>query len=196
MILGGYVQGGFKGATKETLRRPHLTKFLNEFLRDHLEQQGLHGRPLLCTIIPIGLHRDMRNEPQSQNFVMQLTDRLEGGLWISDSTLGEPVDMLLPTGHEQEGSKVSIDGQAVGFDPRKWHCLVPAVQHVWVIAGYTPRGVLGLPEQTRKDLQSLGFKFPSCKTLASPAGVGYLFPAGRRAVAAANSTAACSRVQR
>ncbi|CAE7685688.1 unnamed protein product, partial [Symbiodinium necroappetens] len=79
MILGGYVQGGFKGATKETLRRPHLTKFLNEFLRDHLEQQGLHGR----------------------------------GLWISDSTLGEPVDMLLPTGHEQEGSKVPIDGQAV-----------------------------------------------------------------------------------
>ena len=126
-----------------------------------------------CTIIPIGLHRDMRNEPQSQNFVM-LTDRLEGGLWISDSTLGEPVDMLLPTGHEQEGSKVPIDGQAVGFDPRKWHCLVPAVQHVWVIAGYTPRGVLGLPEQTRKDL----------------------FPAGRRAVAAANSTAACSRAQR
>ena len=47
MILGGYVQGGFKGATKETLRRPHLTKFLNEFLRDHLEQQGLDGRPLL-----------------------------------------------------------------------------------------------------------------------------------------------------
>ena len=108
MILGGYVQGGFKGATKETLRRPHLTKFLNEFLRDHLEQQGVRDASWASLAVyhnpSVGLHRDMRNEPQSQNFVMQLTDRLEGGLWISDSTLGEPVDMLLPTGRRFKGS--------------------------------------------------------------------------------------------
>ena len=111
---------------------------------------------------------DMRNELQSQNLVTQLTDKLEGGLWLSDSTY---LDMLLPTGHEQGGSQVCVDGHVVGFDPRKSHCLVPWAQHVWAIAGYTPRGVLEILAQTLEDLKGLGFEFPNrnaLKLVAAP----------------------------
>ena len=115
----------------------------------------------------VALHRDVRNESGSRNFVSHVSSRQ---LWVEESTkrTGEeepqgPEDLLHVAleGTNRKGHIMPVGQSVIPFDPKQYHTLLPAAN--WVIAGYTPLGFSNLPAADLETLVELGFRLPPPK---------------------------------
>eukprot|EP00439_Symbiodinium_sp_Y106_P005521 s9192_g1.t1 len=161
-IMGAYCHGGLRGITRASQVHPELCRYLNGFLR-HSCQEGVSrewSAVMVMVADSVSMHRDARNEPGSQNVVAHVTSRK---LWVEGlgeaqgaELVGEgPVMQIGPQGEELQGYTVSVGQEAVGFNPKCRHMLLPATN--WVIAGYTP---LGSSRMCRRDLTTLEMSAP------------------------------------
>ena len=164
-IMGAYCHGGLRGITRASQVHPELCRYLNGFLR-HSCQEGVSrewSAVMVMVADSVSMHRDARNEPGSQNVVAHVTSRK---LWVEGlgeaqgaELVGEgPVMQIGPQGEELQGYTVSVGQEAVGFNPKCRHMLLPATN--WVIAGYTPLGSSRMCRRDLTTLESLGFRSP------------------------------------
>ena len=76
MLLGAYVHGGLRGTTKESRKRPWLTRYLNAVLTTKAEEDlGTKGSWTSIGIFKardIPPHRDLRNQPGTMNYLVEV----------------------------------------------------------------------------------------------------------------------------
>ena len=165
MILGAYVHGGLRGTSKESRRRPWLTRYLNKVMQQKAAED-LQGRVSWTSIgifkaKEVPPHRDMRNQPNSMNYVVEVPGRDHAGLWIEqgpeDHGQEGLLEQLLPDGKVVKGRVVSIREKLVKFDPRVRHAYVSGGDDQWLLAGFTPLGVDKLPVDSKAYLSLCGF---------------------------------------
>ena len=170
LVLGAYVHGGLRGATVASRKRPWLTKYLNMALRQRT-LETTDKEPAWTTLgvfqaSDIPPHRDLRNQPGSENFVMEVSDKEIGGLWLSSG--GDQQDQAghhgthlqreLPDGSMVEGVVMDVKGKVAVFDPKKTHSYVNAGEgERWILAGFTPLGVEMLQPESVSFLNRCGF---------------------------------------
>ena len=166
-ILGAYCHGGLKGVTRASQVHPELCRYLNEYMRHNSPAgaQPVWTALMIVAADNVALHRDVRNEPGSMNFVSHVTTR---DLWVEGSpaevcpeehglqTLMPQVDLR---GRELYGSLLPVGQSVVVFDPKRHHALSASTN--WVLAGYSPLGSYGFQGSSAATLQTLGFRFPS-----------------------------------
>ncbi|CAE7610819.1 TY4B-J [Symbiodinium sp. CCMP2456] len=153
IILGAYVHGGLRGATKAARRRPHLTKFLNMVLRmkvaEDLGEDGSWTTIGVFKAADIPPHRDSRNQVGSWNYVMEVGVVSKGGLWVAQGKGNEtirgggalqPLAKEQPDGKVVEGNLVDIGGRAAAFNPKELHAYLSDEPEHWIIAAVTPPG--------------------------------------------------------
>ena len=171
LVLGAYVHGGLRGATVASRRRPWLTKYLNMALRQRT-LETTNKEPTWTTLgvfrvaSDIPSHRDLGNQPGSENFVMEVSDKALGGLWLSSAGElqdwaeyhGTQLQRELPDGSMMNGVVVDIKEKVAVFDPKKTHSYVNAGEgERWILAGFTPLGVEMLQPQPISFLNKCGF---------------------------------------
>ena len=170
VMLGAFVHGGLKGATLALRKRPALARYLNMVLRMRTAeclQDDVHWTTLgVFKAADIPPHRDLRNQPNTLNYVTEIGVKDAGGLWVAkkDGDVGcvgggRTVEHLreLPDGSVLQGDLVKISGQAVAFDPRTMHSYVDKDSERWILAGFTPLGVQNLKPETVLQLVKAGF---------------------------------------
>ena len=159
VILGAYCHGGLKGVTRASHVHPMVCRYLNEYLRRNtVDGSGdMSWTAITVVVAPqVAMHRDVRNEPGSVNYVAQVTTR---SMWIEGPAVEEPTQVCLDSkGKEHQGLIVPLTHATMTFNPKQRHAVLPATN--WVIAGYSPLGSKSLPDSKRKQLESLGFKIP------------------------------------
>ncbi|CAE7450198.1 RE1 [Symbiodinium sp. CCMP2592] len=167
LVLGAYVHGGLRGATISSRRRPWLTKYLNMALRQRTVETT-DCEPSWTTLgvfraADIPPHRDLRNQPGSRNFVMEVGIKSAGGLWMSgkedyDASFEKPHQRELPDGSVVDGVVMDITKRVAVFDPKKTHSYInPEDGDRWIVAGFTPLGVEMLPPEPVSFLNKCGF---------------------------------------
>ena len=170
LLLGAYVHGGLRGTSKESRSRPWLTKYLNMVLKTKsVEDLGEIGSWTSVGVFKakdIPPHRDLRNQPSSKNYVVELREAGGGGLWLEKGkdTSGfrggstcVSMDRNLPDGKTLNGEMVGIQNHMVEFDARNNHAYVHEEGGHWLIAGFTPLGVEKLPPDSKAYLAMCDF---------------------------------------
>ncbi|CAE7242425.1 RE1 [Symbiodinium sp. CCMP2592] len=169
-MLGAYVHGGLRGVTVAMRKRPALTKYLNMVLRMRAAENLSHDVSWTTLGVfkaaDIPPHRDLRNQPNTLNYVTEIGVRDAGGLWVAkqDGRTGcegggkiTEHNRELPDGNLVEGDLVKISGCAVAFDPRVVHSYVNKETDRWIVAGFTPLGVENLKPEAVPQLLKGGF---------------------------------------
>ena len=165
--LGQYVYGSQVGLTKETYRRPQLTKLLNCYMRQTLDSSVCWTAIRVTCNCEAGPHVDC-NEPGSLNVVVPISWFDEGRIWVE----GEPSDdnaavaCKLVRGEQRKGYLIGGSKEVACFDPRHVHAVEPANGQRRVLVGYTPRLLNRLPDTLKKQLTELGFRTPT--TMENP----------------------------
>ena len=159
--LGQYVYGSRVGITRETYRRPQLTKLLNRYLRQTLDSQVSWTALRVTCDYQAGPHVDC-NEPGSRNVVVPISWFDKGQIWIEG---------IAPEGQQQVEKEIAgeqrlgylIGGSAATayFDPRKNHAVEPALGSRRVVVGYTPRLFDRLSDSHVEFLRDLEFNLCS-----------------------------------
>ncbi|CAE7756656.1 RE1 [Symbiodinium sp. CCMP2456] len=164
VILGAYSHGGLRGVTRSSMAHPNVCRYLNEYLR---RNRGMNDVVPTWTALmvavadEVSVHRDVRNEPGSFNFVTQVTTR---ALWLEEQAQEEPQGQASKVwsdsqGREFQGRLVPIGHEVTAFNPKQRHALLPATN--WVIAAYSPLGSTKLHDEKKGILRSLGFRLGS-----------------------------------
>ncbi|CAE7647371.1 GIP [Symbiodinium sp. KB8] len=86
VVLGAYGHGGLHGVTRASRVYPEVCKYLNEYLRRNLPPGQVNPKWSAVTVVvapEVAVHKDVRNEPGSVNFVTQVTTR---SMWIEGAT--------------------------------------------------------------------------------------------------------------
>ncbi|OLQ10890.1 Copia protein [Symbiodinium microadriaticum] len=82
VVLGAYGHGGLHGVTRASRVYPEVCRYLNEYLRRNLPPGQVNPQWTAVTVVvapKVAVHKDVRNEPGSVNFVTQVTTR---SMWI------------------------------------------------------------------------------------------------------------------
>ena len=159
VVLGAYGHGGLHGVTRASRVYPEVCKYLNEYLRRNLPPGQVNPKWSAVTVVvapEVAVHKDVRNEPGSVNFVTQVTTR---SMWIEGATQeGCKQACVDAKGKEYQGCHLPLTQVTTTFDPKLRHSVLPATN--WVIAGYTPLGSSKLPPARLRELEELGFRTP------------------------------------
>ncbi|CAE7947819.1 RE1 [Symbiodinium sp. KB8] len=86
VVLGAYGHGGLHGVTRASRVYPEVCRYLNEYLRRNLPPGQVNPKWSAVTVVvapEVAVHRDVRNEPGSVNFVTQVTTR---SMWIEGAS--------------------------------------------------------------------------------------------------------------
>ena len=90
VVLGAYGHGGLHGVTRASRVYPEVCRYLNEYLRKNLPfgQSDPQWSALTVVVAPqVAVHRDVRNEPGTVNYVTQVATRY---MWIEGATENGP----------------------------------------------------------------------------------------------------------
>ncbi|CAE7531161.1 RE1 [Symbiodinium sp. CCMP2592] len=167
VVLGAYGHGGLRGVTRATQAHKRLTAYLNRYLQQGAKTLTKAPQWSAITVVladEVAVHRDVRNEPGTTNFLSTVTSRQ---MWLSEQAsegvegawkVEKGVTMTNPGGDEELGNEYQLGAQVVAFDARRHHAVSPATN--WVIAGYSPLGTLKLPSKELDWLRELGFSPP------------------------------------
>ena len=159
VVLGAYGHGGLHGVTRASRVYPEVCRYLNEYLRRNLPPGQSHPQWSALTVVvapEVAVHRDVRNEPGSVNYVTQVTTR---SMWIEGATEAGLEQMCADEkGIERKGYWMPLTQVTSTFDPKQRHSVLPATN--WVLAGYTPLGSCKLPPAKQNELRELGFNVP------------------------------------
>ena len=108
LTLGMYSHGNFYGITNNTLQRPNLVRYLNNFARKHLPREAQWTSITLSRNNQLPVHKDNHNHPRYQNY----------GIGLGEYTGGELAGSATPhrtiAEHHATGSPQRIP--AVGRD--------------------------------------------------------------------------------
>ena len=161
VVLGAYGHGGLHGVTRASRVYPEVCRYLNEYLRRNLPPGQVNPQWTAVTVVvapKVAVHKDVRNEPGSVNFVTQVTTR---SMWIEGAAQeGGEHACVDAKGKEHQGYRMPLTQVTTTFDPKLRHSVLPATN--WVIAGYTPLGSHKLPLAKRSELEGLGFRYATC----------------------------------
>ncbi|CAE7924460.1 GIP, partial [Symbiodinium sp. KB8] len=75
VVLGAYGHGGLHGVTRASRVYPEVCRYLNEYLRRNLPSGQVNPQWTAVTVVvapEVAVHKDVRNEPGSVNFVTQV----------------------------------------------------------------------------------------------------------------------------
>ena len=158
-ILGAYCHGGLRGVTNLTKRKPWTSTFINRVLLTRLaSRSGLTDSSwsaiMLMRAGDVGVHRDWRNERDTENYTMHVPGEVQ--LWVEpkDCVRKGGTDPPLPTWNQ--GETRALTDAPCAFDPRRHHAV--RMQPSWLIIGYTP---LGTNKLNPRDLMLLtSWDFP------------------------------------
>ncbi|OLQ15724.1 Copia protein [Symbiodinium microadriaticum] len=170
IALGYYAYGNFKGICTKSVRRPHLTKYLNNFLLEHVGGTGKEGRPTFWSSItvlrdcPAAMHTDKNNMRDTPNYVVSFGHGRGGGLWIEQP--GGGVWRRARNGDDVEGIVIDTDQQAWEFNPRLRHASEASEGGRWVVAGYTARSFPNATKLEKRVLRGLDFPLGTNNDLA------------------------------
>ncbi|CAE7272868.1 GIP, partial [Symbiodinium sp. CCMP2456] len=91
VILGAYSHGGLRGITRASAVHASVCRYLNEYLRRHAAGSGVEPcwTSLMVVVADeVSMHRDVRNEPGSTNYAVQVSTRQ---MWLEQQTQEEQV---------------------------------------------------------------------------------------------------------
>ncbi|CAE7859822.1 unnamed protein product, partial [Symbiodinium microadriaticum] len=178
LLLGAYVHGGTFGVTSLGKELKWTTYYLNKFLarrlRETMANSDNEANFTWTTIAlqhasEVPLHRDVHNQRDSRNFVMEIKCDDHAGLWVQDDqdecgVQGgvQAVDhqWQAEDGTVYEGCLVNIKNNPAAFNPRLRHGYLRDSGARWFLSAYTPHGVHRLSEADKMYLESCGFPFP------------------------------------
>ena len=158
--LGQYVYGSMVGITKETYRRPCLTRLLNRYLHQTVDRDVRWTALRVTCDYSAGPHVDC-NQPGSMNVVVPISWFDKGKIWV-EGTPPDPGSIVYREFHGKQlvGSLVGGSDQVACFDPRRPHAVESAVGRRRVVVGYTPRLWERVPEDLKTALNDLEFRLP------------------------------------
>ena len=168
--LGHYVYGSKVGITKETYRRPQLTKLLNRYLRQNVEPDISWTAIRVTCDYEAGPHKDC-NQPGSLNVVVPISWFDQGQVWIAGNPPSNEDRQELTKdihGCPYKGYLIGGAKETACFDPRTFHAVESAVGSRTVLVGYTPRLLDRASETTKSMLLNLGFRPPSIVNQEQP----------------------------
>ena len=170
MILGAYVHGGLRGVSAQGVKRPWLTRYLNEVLKtkvkEDLGEEGAWTTIGVFRAADIPPHRDQRNQPNSLNYAVEIGGAQSGGLWVSKredvrecrgGSYARDLQQELPGERIVDGTLFNINQKAIAFDPKGEHAYLKPEVERWVVVGFTPLGVEKLLPAPRSVLGRCGF---------------------------------------
>ena len=154
-VFGTYCHGGNRGVVSLSKKMPETTRFLNSFLRRRLggstkEREAGWSALMVMQATEIGVHKDVRNEWYSKNYVLCVPGSLE--LHLEE----HPGYRKEGSGKPESSVRPLID-KVVEFDARKPHSVSRSPD--WFIVGYSPLGTAKLPEEMHHLLYDLGFRY-------------------------------------
>ena len=117
---------------------PHVVRYLNAFLQS-LAPAGQWCALAISANVATELHRDLKNEPTSENIAVSLGQDSGGGIWIAASD-GDCKRTLPSNGSVMRGRVHDSQMCAVSFSPGTWHASSDWTGFRWVITGYTLEG--------------------------------------------------------
>ena len=165
--LGFYVYGNQVGITRETRKRPILTRLLNQYLA----QEGGPGHWTAMRVtsdFTSDVHVD-RNLKGTQNLFVPVSSFQKGRIWVEGVPgQGETSACRMIDGIEVQGKWIGGSEKPCWFDSSKRHAVEPATGVRRVIVGYTPRRLEHLTVSDRCDLEKLGFPLPEVSRLLVP----------------------------
>ena len=156
-VLGYYAFGNFKGISRKTVRWPHLSQYVNAFLR---AQWGEDDEMPPWTSLYIqrnlaaGIHTDKNNLKGSTNITTSFGDHSGGELWVAQP--GGGAWRRDRNGDEIEGILLHSKGQLCEFDPRCKHQVEPWTGNRWSVVAYCARTCPEATNPERKLLRELG----------------------------------------
>ena len=170
IALGYYAYGNFKGICTKSVRWPHLTKYLNNFLLEHVGGPCEKGRPTFWSSItvlrdcPAAMRTDKNNMRDTPNYVISFGQGRGGGLWVEQP--GGGVWRRARNGDDVEGVVIDTDQQAWEFNPRLRHASEASEGGRWVVAGYTARSFPNATKLEKRVLRGLDFPLGTNNDLA------------------------------
>ena len=154
--LGFYRYGPKIGITKETLRRPLLTRLINRFM----QQEGGPGN-WASVRVTSGFASEMHRDNNEKDLLVPVSRFREGRLWIEGPPLkGEMSQVREIPGERVDGRLVGGDSEVVWFDASLRHSVEKAEGSRRVLVGYTPRSLDALSSDLQHHLLTLGFPLP------------------------------------
>ena len=159
-VFGLYSHGKSYGVTNKTTLFPHVTTYVNQWLKQNLPKGARWTSFALSTNNRMPIHRDNHNDPNSTNYVLGVGTYKGGELWTEappgytgpDACSQESID-----GKILHGRKIPTLGQCVTFSPKAWHGTCAWTGDRYTVTAYVSRGDRLLEEDLRKELQTFGF---------------------------------------
>ena len=209
MVMGAFVHGGSLGVTRYGRDLPWTTKYFNDYTMKKIMDRWPGTFPTWSTLViqasdQIPRHRDVHNEKDTFNYVLELKSDVVSGLWVENRgnercIVGgdDPVDYQYETadGAVHEGCLVDIKEVPAAFDPRVPRAYVQDGGKRWFLSAYTPQGVSKLCAVDRNHLDSLNFP-QQCGTECVLQGAMETTPALKTASLPSEDTLSGSRVSK
>ena len=160
--LGHYVYGSSVGITRETYRRPQLTRLLTKYIQQNVGLDATWTAIRVTCNYEAGPHID-RNKPGSRNMVVPISWFEGGQIWVEGVTTGDGQSQSSSRtikGERRVGHHIGGSDSVACFDPRLVHAVEPAVGSRRVLVGYTPRLLERVPDPQKLWLSEHGFQLP------------------------------------
>ena len=168
--FGLFSHGGVYGLTRLSRQKPHLLRYLNQFMTFH---GALEARTSITINFGAHLayHRDSNN--LGANSVIGLGGYVGGKLWVEDGH--GAVSRQVRPGVWKRGSLHSIKGKMLTFNPRAVRGPEPWTGRRWTITAYETRSIRKAPAELRRELHQAGFETRGYLPMSSthPSGVSW-----------------------
>ena len=175
LTLGMYSHGNFYGITNNTLQRPNLVRYLNNFARKHLPREAQWTSITLSRNNQLPVHKDNHNHPRYQNYGIGLGEYTGGELWLGRPHLTEQsqntTPQVHPNGSQLWGETKATRHKVVSFDPKEWHCTCPWQGNRIMMTCFVSRGWGQANEEVERGAIETGFRMffgRECVSGASP----------------------------
>lgn len=163
MLLGLYEWGSF-GITKQTIKKPWLTRLLVGAIRSAVPHFHFTS---------IQVNYDYASKPHvdksnlGDSYIVSLGNHSGGQLWVHDDTGAEPYELggqddvssFYRVGSVFRGRRLQVHDTWVAFDGNKLHFTMPFEGERYSIIWFTKDRFANVPEDVRIDLRLSGFDF-------------------------------------
>ena len=152
-FAGLYTHGPFTGITQATSSFPWLTRYINAFGREKVDQGWSSW--ILGKNIKSNLHSDNHNQGNSTVTCVTFGDFSGGEMWIEDED--GTIIKTDANGKNYSGKLVNTKEAPYVFDPKAKHCTEDWSGTRWTLIFFTPRGYSGCGPTDRDRLRDLRF---------------------------------------
>ena len=169
--FGFYVYGGMSGVTKAVVNHTALARYLNGFIKAHVEDDATWGAISIIKGGAVKVHHDYNNAAGSSNYFASFGQETGGELRAHDDRIkenevetdkdGSIVWKRTGAGDWLPGRLIEAREKFVKFDPHVKHQALDVGDEGWRIVAYTPRGTEDIKPDLGKFLRNCGFPLPT-----------------------------------